>query len=100
MNTKHTPTPWHEGTRGPNNMPCIGARSILLAHVCTGIDFQEQADANAALIVRAVNSHEPLVTALRDLVAELARSDEEGLIEHTEIMMNARAALATAGVEP
>lgn len=86
--------------RGPNNMPTIGAKGLLLAHVCTGIDFQAQADANAALIVKAVNSHFQLLTALRDIVDSLTESDEEGLIEHAEMMLNARAALAAAGVAP
>jgi len=65
MDAAHTPTPWHEATRGPNNMPVIGAKGMMLAHVCTGDEFQSEADANAEFILRACNSHDQVVTALK-----------------------------------
>jgi hypothetical protein len=48
-----TPGPWAEATRGPNNMPVIGTRGLMLAHVVTGEGFQPQADANGAFIAAA-----------------------------------------------
>lgn len=63
--SKHTPTPWKEGTRGPNNCPVIGnEQGLMVCMVNTGVNFQNEADANAAHIVLCVNSHDALVKAL------------------------------------
>lgn len=64
-NTKHTPTPWTLDAY----KDVIGADDVTVASVyCTvqgGVDMD---DLNAAFIVRAVNSHEQLVTALNRAV--------------------------------
>jgi hypothetical protein len=65
----HTPTPWHTGT-GP------AARIVYEqtgAAVCDAKTFhgkheREVAEANASLIVRAVNAHDALVESVEDLV--------------------------------
>jgi hypothetical protein len=71
-NTEHTPTPWTEenGTiYGPDDLDyvAIDGASIVSEHVLK---------ANAEHIVRAVNSHERLIQALSELVAEHDVSNE------------------------
>lgn len=73
--TAHTKTPWaigHTGARiiapalpGFNGSPfrVADANSSALVHSASF----EEAKANAAFIVRAVNAHGPLVAALRDV---------------------------------
>jgi hypothetical protein len=57
LHEKTTPAPWRESVRGPNNMPVIGnTKGLMLAHVCTGIGFESEADANASLIVSMRNA--------------------------------------------
>lgn len=65
---QHTPTPWsHDGTRYGRIMDRKGN---VVAEVPSS-DHPAVSDrhaANAALIVRAVNSHERLLASLRELV--------------------------------
>lgn len=75
--TKHTPTPWRLTT--VNYLPTIVAYhptaaalpnatgDVVMAMPGPHFDKAER-DANAALIVRAVNSHDELVAALRAMV--------------------------------
>lgn len=57
-------------------------------------------EANAALIVRAVNAHAGLVEALEEMIAAMVAYeldvDDEPTGEHRALMVRARAALATA----
>lgn len=68
---KHTPTPWHtdddDTVRAPNGF--IVARINEFAESFC----DKMHENNAALIVRAVNSHDDLVAALRKADAELER---------------------------
>ena len=74
MNTTHTPTPWkiislHESEAGNPHLLEIGAEDFngrVLASVDSGTD---EDNANADLIVRAVNSYEAMKTLLTDLAA-------------------------------
>lgn len=77
MKAKHTPTPWHTGdadfrsilgptTRRRNDDGRL--RLINIATVAQSDDDDEDA-ANAAIIVRAVNSHVQLMRALEDIAA-------------------------------
>jgi hypothetical protein len=59
---KHTPTPWVVNAAG--NVIC-SADGKWLADTRTVQREDEEDKENAALIVRAVNSHEQLVAALR-----------------------------------
>lgn len=64
---KHTPTPWinHQITNNgrSQNVICYGDNPIAK---CMG-GFVDSAEANAAFIVKAVNSHEALVEAILKL---------------------------------
>jgi outer membrane protein TolC len=60
--TKHTPIPWT--ARGPHVYASDEAELVAQMHNWQGEIEQE---ANAALIVRAVNNHESLASALADL---------------------------------
>jgi hypothetical protein len=45
---------------------------------------------------RRWNTHDQLVAALRSIVKSLADQDDEGMIEHAQQMIDARAAIANA----
>jgi hypothetical protein len=62
-NTKHTPTPWETGTKVPTAIYAINGDPIS---ICDGMGEHQSDRANAAFIVRSVNSHELLVAALDD----------------------------------
>lgn len=81
-NTKHTPTPWHYGKMSGWGGLCIlrrpgaeyGPEGVIgdapIAIVVEKAAHWENSypvEANAAFIVKAVNSHEQLVAALRQV---------------------------------
>lgn len=108
---KHTPTPWtHEEVRTASGRAFrIGAGDILKPTGGACIIYDDypsgpnERSANAALIVRAVNSHAAMVEALEmflELVADTSRFasimnlEDYGLFNRTQI--RARAALSLA----
>lgn len=108
---KHTPAPWSVGEQnGHCGISINGPEGGRLATVYLGLvttrvewgqahfDLPENAEsvANAAIIVRAVNSHEQLVAALRDCVAVMER-DLIGLAVIQPELAAARDALTAAG---
>ncbi len=74
MPTEHTPTPWHIG--GRSNI--VGADDTLVAPVPRpkGAGAAGRRDANVALILRAVNSHDALVEAVGELLHLVQLRDE------------------------
>lgn len=69
MSTKHTPTPWAVTPIGQGtNDFCIHAAGIpwQLAYLAANSQIDWPVEANAAFIVRAVNSHDDLVAALKE----------------------------------
>ena len=86
---KHTPTPWK--THIANDVLIVDVNGVDVAEICGeyDVDYEAMSD-NAALIVRAVNSHDDLVKAL---VRLLANSEPIG-----EDYMFANAALANAAL--
>lgn len=99
---KPTPTPWRTSAVGrdvyathPNGdcAICIatcGGYEPSLAH------FLEQAKANAAFIVRAVNAHNDMLEALRFAEDALVWYDEEGKVVAKNALKEVRAAIAKA----
>ena len=77
----HTPTPWkYEAPQGAFGHEVVGA-SRLVCQMSHHPERQDEAVANAAFIVRAVNSHDALVDALRDMVpVGLADEDEQSAL--------------------
>lgn len=74
--TPHTPTPWEAWPDGPENR--LGYRiaqpgpNVVLARV----DWKAlNKEANAAFIIRAVNNHDALVEALRELLGGIEAED-------------------------
>lgn len=68
--TKHTPLPWEyrAASRGITTTMQQGAYSVICRMAeSAGINAEERA-ANAAFIVKAVNSHQALVDALEALM--------------------------------
>ncbi len=72
MTTQHTPLPWHVGET--NKLVIYRQDGYAVAdckvfHSRPGSE-REVAEANAALIVNAVNCHEELLSALKGLLEE------------------------------
>jgi len=61
---QHTPTPWDLQTLRVSLVPVM---------IRVNGYIKETAEANAAFIVRAVNAHDELVKALRDMLAMVER---------------------------
>ena len=75
MSKTHTPTPWKVWRDPGNPSPRItGADRCLVLSIGIGPHFAKPTEANAEFIVRACNSHEALVQAVR-----FALSDEGGM---------------------
>lgn len=74
-NQTHTPTPWKVSepfkSRGWNYVEIRSAEGHTIARIILGRDdhMDKAALERAAFIVRAVNAHDDLVTALKDLVS-------------------------------
>lgn len=99
----HTQTPW------VNRNGAIESDDGWI-HIASVIAYFRENEAvqaaNADFIVRACNSHEQLVTALRNLIAATDAystmhapdgDDAARMVEYAEALNNARAALAAAG---
>jgi hypothetical protein len=85
--TKHTPTPWHRA-----GDYIVSEDEIAVAEITNPCLASQTEDANAAFIVRAVNAHEALVRALRELIEA---AEEDGRPDRPCVRV-ARAALALA----
>lgn len=64
----HTPTPWSAEFSGGRGAWIKGANSEWSALACG--DTDDSANHNAAFIVRAVNAHEELVAALKQIASQ------------------------------
>jgi hypothetical protein len=83
--TRHTPTPWEtsyrERSNGSYGQDIYDSNGATIAtcewySVPTPTGFVTNRTANAEFIVRAVNSHQQLVEALRACATRLAGSDD------------------------
>lgn len=91
----HTPTPWF--ANGPCDIVAKnpdGSGYIVLAHFTHTALPKKEKEANAAYIVRAVNSHAQLVEALTELADYL---DDSG---HKELPLTAKARSVLVLAEP
>ncbi len=88
--SKHTPLPWM-ADGGEVRAESGNGRTVALLYSITNED-----EANAALIVRAVNSHDDLVSALEIMIRAFNVSDVDPIVAFTSIE-RARAALKKAG---
>lgn len=88
---EHTPTPWindNSDTRYDERR-ILGFHGELIANVMT----EKMKDANAAFIVTACNSHEELVSVLKNLVERDLIKDKDN--DHYEEVLST---LKSAGV--
>lgn len=93
MTTQHTPTPWNHS----NGTVVFDGndRKVAATYANKGYGIEiDEAQSNAAFIVRACNAHDELVAALRACVEEMSAYEyaDEGI--SGELIRNARAALA------
>ena len=85
--SKHTPGPWYAGTK---SVTASETENRLGLDVRIFGGNRDDNKANARLIAAAPEMYE----TLKALVQELSENDEDGLIEHTDQMINARAVIA------
>lgn len=95
---EHTPTPWK--TDGyiinANSLNEFGNFVILsMPHRDENIKAVKENEANAAFIVKAVNSHYELVSALKDMIDDIEKGRTEW--ETNGTLAYAKQALAKAG---
>jgi hypothetical protein len=96
-NTRHTPTPWSL----QNGLICaLNGRAIIDPGHIAG-ETEEECEANAAFIVRAVNNHEALVESLKGFLSPFDGWDMENFFKRADPatlvrVTKARAALANA----
>lgn len=94
--SKYTPGPWQVGMAFDN----YGETEIAIEHmtpagnlvVAVALGGLQGQDANASLIAAAPD----LLAALQAIVKSLVDQDDEGMIEHAQQMIDARAAIAKA----
>ena len=86
--TKHTPGPWAIRETA-THIAVIGANNEALFHEYKGNTGVKE---DARLIAAAPD----LLNALQAIVKSLADQDDEGMIEHAQQMIDARAAIAKA----
>lgn len=102
-----TPLPWKTGRwkSGETDSSIFGG-GCFIATIATSAADPGENEANAALIVRAVNSHAALVQALQELLAQdetmMAHLERHGMPtgdfhQRTRIQQKAREALKLAG---
>ena len=92
MTTKHTKTPWKICSRNARNIRTTTTAGNLIATCCLAGGLPA---ANAAHIVRCVNSHEALVEALENLT-EYSVPGALSTKQYQEFLVDAHAALALA----
>jgi hypothetical protein len=102
MSAQHLPTPWsfesgadNSGDDPDNTLGSIMGAAPLNYHIARVWSDIGAAEANAAFIVRAVNAHDELVAALRD-VLRIARAASIGITGNQPRLERARVALAKA----
>jgi hypothetical protein len=88
MSTTHTPIPWYATGKHVQSAAINEDNYVCEAEG----NSEEQANANAELIVRAVNSHADLLAALKELLADKYLADPI----NADRMAKTRAAIAKA----
>ncbi len=82
MKTTHTPLPWRIGVRTAHSKRDIyGPKGELVTLSDAVFTSLEEAQANAAFIVRACNNHYDLIAALEAIMARL-----KGEFDHPALM--------------
>ena len=93
MSIQHTATPWAVDAVGPHQDDIINDETgFSIARMSWAGPNSAVSKANAAYIVRCVNSHEALVAALEDMINRYC--DDESL--DSELDERARAVLSLA----
>lgn len=100
----HTPTPWEVGDLDHNGQRIVRGEHIEICtcwHHCVG-SIEKEMEANAAFIVKAVNSHDALVAALPAIFHALEEtlgfaSLSPGARENVEFVIAELAALKATG---
>ncbi len=96
--TTHTPLPWEVGERIGDGSPVV---TYQARDIATVENYYGDGEANAELIVRAVNAHDDLLAACKALMKQIEDHDPAGCIEGKpyDRLAQARAAIRKAEAE-
>ena len=93
---KHTPLPWAWSLPLGADEGCRTIKGDKIGHhkqarykeiaYTLGLSDDKKDEANAALIVKAVNAHDELVTALEETVRVLSFAFDDGALDHETII--------------
>ena len=84
---KHTPTPWNYDITAGNSFSiyCEGTIKTIASVLFKDVNYmpnEKEAEANAKFIVKAVNSHDKLIEALKSLVGMEVWIDDIEMKKH------------------
>lgn len=91
----HTPTPWHDSDLNTESEALFFKDGIAIGS-CSRRETAMSANANAAYIVLCVNSHERLISVVRQMVELWDNDGDHGFPLYDE----AKAALAASQPQP
>lgn len=91
MHTTHTPGPWTA-----RQWSCHAATTVTVDDPDCVTGKRTIADCESVADARLIAAAPELLAALQAIVKSLADQDDEGLIEHAQPMIDARAAIAKA----
>ena len=98
MQTHHTPTPWEQSktyiVQKGHGVSLANATVMKGLSINADAENYEKALANAAFIVRAVNSHDALLNASKEVVKAYREHEEDHL---AFMIVNLRKAINDAG---
>lgn len=92
---KHTPGPWTYGGQEFNDVRESDGELVAVA-LHLRVKKPERSIAEAKANARLIAAAPDLLEALKAIVKSLADQDDEGMIEHAQQMIDARAAIAKA----
>ena len=97
--SKHTPIPWKVNTfAGRPNSEVFSNDTLICDCRATNVEMtSEEIEANAEFIVRAVNSHQALLDALKCLYRDEKLDDGDPALDQSRIKAAAAIKLAEEG---
>ena len=96
----HTPGPWEvlDGNRVSVTLPCADVEASGYVSACIAITHSSEPRVDKVANARLIAAAPELLEALQAIVKSLSDQDDEGMVEHAQEMIDARAAIAKAMV--
>lgn len=98
----HTPSPWEAkcAKDGCGDIGIVGDCGVVAECFHDIRKFGENAHSECLANARLIAAAPELLEALKSIVTSLSDNDDEGMIEHSEQIIAARAAISKATGEP